>query len=125
METGAVDPTPELEDLLQESPALPSVPVRGEGAFLVTVLPARRVQCATDVVPASGWTPLLPETPKRSRSVLISTDKAFLVSSTGTGTGMLWPASVPYEIRHTQRVYVMSADPAGATISHHTELWAD
>lgn len=125
METGAVGATPDLDDLNQEDPAGVTVPVRVEGVALVTQVPARRVQCVTDLVPVGQWTPLLPETPKRARSVLISTDKAFYVSAQGVGVGMLWPANIPLDIRHTQKVYVMSADPAGSTVSHYSELWAD
>lgn len=125
-EMGAVDPTPELDELLQEDPAGLTVPVRGEGVFLTQALPARRVQCATDLIPAGQWTALLPATPKRSRAVLIATDKAFQVSAKGTGTsGMVWPLNVPLEVRHTEAVYIMSTDPAGSTVSHFTELWAD
>lgn len=119
------DPTPDLDELFQEDPAGLTVPVRTEGIVLTQGVPSRRVQAATDVIPAGAWTALLPGTPKRSRTVLLSTDKAFRYSPKGTGTGMLWPANLPLEIRNTEPAYVMSDDPAGATISHFTELWAD
>lgn len=127
METGRTDPTPDLDDLLQEDVQVLAVPVRVEGKVLTHELPAVRVQMATDVVPISTWTSLLPETPKRKQCVLISTDKAFYVSATGTGiTGMLWPANVVLILTHCQKVYVMSADAAlPATISHVSELFAD
>jgi hypothetical protein len=126
METGRTAATPELEDVLQEVPALPTVPVRIEGQATVHELPAKRVQVATDLVPALAWTPLLPEMPKRKRTVLLSTDKAFYVSTTGAGAGMLWPALVPLDWRSVAKVYVQSADPAApVTLSHMTELWAD
>jgi hypothetical protein len=125
MELGTTEATPDLDELLQEEPLGVTVPVRGEGTFLTQALPARRVQAATDLIPAGSWTALLPGTPKRSRTILLSTDKAFRVSPNGTGLGMLWPASVPLELRHTEPVYVMADDPAGATVSHLTELWAD
>ena len=126
METG-IEPTPELDELYQEEPAGVTLPVRVEGVALTQSVPSRRVQCATDYVPAGpGWTALLPGTPKRSRTVLIATDKAFQVSPKGTGTsGMVWPVGVPLELRHTEPIYLMSTDPAGSVVSHLTELWAD
>lgn len=126
MEQGTTDPTPDLDDLYQEETEAVSVPVRGEGAFLVQQLPARKAQYGTDTVPGTVWTDLLPATPKRARATLVS-DAAFYVNTTGTGGGMLWPANVPYELRHTERVYVRAAgaDPAVATIGHASELWAD
>jgi hypothetical protein len=127
VETGATEPTPDLDELLQEEPAMLTVPVRVDGLVTAHELPARRAQCATDVVPIAAWTPLLPETPKRKRTTLLSTDKPFYVSPSGTGVaGMLWPANVPLYWRSVAKVYVMSADAAlPATISHLTELWAD
>jgi hypothetical protein len=127
-EVGTVDLDPEhVEDLYQEPPQLVAVPVKGEGAFLTHALPAKRVQAATDAVPVAAWTPLLPETPKRHRTVLLSTDKPFYYSPTGTGsTGMLWPANQPLYLFNVAKVYVMSADATlPATISHLSELWAD
>lgn len=126
MEIGTTDPTPDLEELLQEEPAMVTVPVRVESMVTTHELPARRAQCATDLIPALTWTPLLPETAKRTRTVLLSTDKAFYVSQLGAGNGMLWPANVPLEWRTTGKLYVMSADAVlPATLSHMTELWAD
>lgn len=125
MERGTVDPTPDLDELQQAEVSYPTVPVRGEGTFLVQQLPARRVQEATDLIPAGAWTPILPGTPKRARTVLLSTDTDFRYSSNGTGSGMLWPVGLPLELRHAERIYVMSDDPAGSTVSHFTELWAD
>lgn len=126
METGSVDPTPELEELLQEEPAAVSVPVHGVGTFLTSELPARRAQPFTDFVSqAVGWVPLLPATPKRKLTTLLSTDKSFYVSTRGQGTGMLWPANQPLYWRTTEALYVMTADPAGSTISHLTELGSD
>jgi hypothetical protein len=126
MESGRTEATPDLEDVLQELPAMVTVPVKVEGQVLAHELPAKRVQTATDVIPAATWTPLLPETPKRKRTVLLSTDKPFYVSQTGAGSGMLWPANVPLEWRGVAKVYVMSADAAlPATLSHMSELWAD
>jgi hypothetical protein len=60
--------------------------------------------------------------------VIISLDKPFYVSSSGTGaTGMQWPALVPLTVTHQAKVFVMSADSglAAATISHLSEFWAD
>lgn len=127
METGATEATPDLDELLQEEPAMPTIPVRGEGLFTTHELPARRVQCATDAVPIAVWTSLLHETAKRKVTTVISTDKPFYVSPSGTGvTGMIWPANVPLYWRNASKLYVMSADPATvATISHMSELWAD
>jgi hypothetical protein len=123
----APQPSPEIEDVYQEEPSpFSTVPVHIEGPVQVHELPARRAQMKTDVVSNSGWTPLLPETPKRKRLVMISTDKSFYLSIDGTGvSGFLWPANVALVLEHTQRVYAMSADPAGSTISHCSELWAD
>jgi hypothetical protein len=128
MEIGAdTDASPGLSEVLQEEPApFSAVPVDVLGPVQVHELPARRAQMKTDVVPAGSWTNILPETPKRKRVVLISTDKSFYLSVDGTGTtGFLWPANVALPLTHTQKLYAMSADPAGATISHVSELWAD
>lgn len=126
METGKTEATPGLDDLLQEVPEMVTVPVRVEGFVQAHELPSRRVQCATDAIPALSWTPLLPETPKRKLTTLLSTDKPFYVSTTSAGAGMLWPANMPLYWRNTAKVYVMSADAVlPATLSHMTELWAD
>lgn len=126
MEIGSTPPDPvDLDDLLQEPAQVPAVPVRTEGSVLTHELPAKRVQLATDVVPQGSWTPLLPETAKRKRACLLSTDQSFYVSTTGAGTGMLWPANQPLIFVHTQKIYVQSANVAGSTISHYSELWAD
>lgn len=128
METGAAaEASPDLDEVLQEEPAhLTAVPVTVLGPVQSHDLPARRAQLKADVVAAGSWTHLCPETLKRKQVLLISTDKAFYVSTDGTGsTGFLWPANVPLVMTHTQKIYVMSADPAGSTISHCSELWAD
>lgn len=120
------EPTPDLDELLQEETTAVAVPVRGEGVFLTQALPVRRVQYGTDTVPDTTWTDLLPATPKRARAVLVS-EVAFSVNNTSTGSGMLIPAGTPVEIRHTDRVYVRSAapSPSAAIIGHMSELWAD
>lgn len=127
MEIGTTDPAPDLDDLLQEEVQVPTVPVRIEGQVLTHELPTRRAQMKTDVVPITTWTALLPETVKRKRLVLLSSDSPFYVSTDGTGTtGMIWPANVPLTLTHTQKIYVMSAHAANtAMISHVSELWAD
>lgn len=127
MEKGTVDATPDLEDVLQEDPRMMTVPVRTEGQVLTHELPCTRALMATDVVPIATWTSLLPGSLKRKVATLISLDKPFYVSTSGTGvTGMQWPALIPLVLRNAERVYVMSADAAvSATISHVSELWAD
>jgi hypothetical protein len=127
METGYNEATPDVDELLQEVNADPAIPVRQQGPVLTQELPSKRAQGAMDVVPISRWTSLLPATPKRKCSVLISTDNPFYFSFTGTGTtGILWPANVPLVMGHTEQVQVMSAHATDtATISHFTELWAD
>lgn len=117
--------TPDLGELLQEQPLPPTVPVRGEGAFLTQALPSRRVQADTDIIPSGSWTPLLPATPKRASTILIASDKGFRYSTNGMGRGMAWPVGVPLPLHNTEAVYLMADDPAGSTVSHLTELWAD
>jgi hypothetical protein len=127
METGATEPTPDLDELYQETPAMPTIPVRGEGLFTTHELPARRVQCTSDVVPIAAWTQVLPETPKRKVATVLSIDKPFYISSKGTGSaGPQWPANVPLYWRSQEKLYVMSADVAvSATLTLVSELWAD
>lgn len=130
MESGTVDPTPDLEDLLQETPTVLTVPVRVEGAVMVHSLPSREVQYQTDRVISARWDNLFRDTPKRGRGVLISLDQPIEINATNMGSGMVWPAGVPYQFEHKKAVWVRAYDPAGsgtvvATVGSSVELWAD
>lgn len=124
METGNVEATPELSELLQEDTPLPVVPVRLADAGTMYALPNRRVQYQTDSV-GNTWTQLFPGTPKRARGVLVAATEAIYISSNGN-SGMLWPEGVPYYWHHSANISVKSAVVDTPTlVGSSVELWAD
>ncbi len=118
-------PTPDLDELEQEEPQIPTVPVTVEGAARVYRLPARRAVLSTDTV-KDNFVGIAAGTEKRNRLVLISIEQPIWISRDGRTQGSIWPALVPYVVEHADGVFVKSATPGVETrVGATAELWAD
>lgn len=121
------EPTPDLEELQQDDvPAMSTVPVRVQEAITAWLLPNRRVRIASELASDTTWTRVVDDTKKRSYGVLVAFGQPVRIRSSSSGDGMMWPAEVPYEFRHTQALYVKCATPSEvAEIGITEEFWAD
>jgi hypothetical protein len=119
------EPTPELDELLQQEHPWPVVQVDVQGGT-VYQLPARRVICTTDVVTDTQAQQLAPANHKRSRLVLIATDQPVYIARDRTSQGTIWPINVPHVVTHCDAVWVKSATASNSsTVGVTQEMWAD
>lgn len=128
MTEDAVNTTPDLDELLQldERPDMATVPVKLAEAGTVWVLPNRRVRIDETDCNATDWVQIIDGSKKRSKAVIIAATNPMRVRVSTSGNGMAWPVGVPYEVTHTQAVYVQCATAAQTSVIGVTEeFWAD
>jgi hypothetical protein len=122
------EPTPDLEEVLQEeaSSLISTVPVRIEEAAGFWLLPNRHVRYDSNLVGDTTWVQVLDGSKKRARAVLMAIAQPIRIRTSSSGTGMLWPAAVPFPVFHTEKVQVLCATGAATVeVGISEEFWAD
>jgi hypothetical protein len=121
-------PTGDLDELLQldELPPMSTVPVRLAEPATMWQLPNRRARIDEILATDTDWFQIVDGSKKRSSAVLICKTNPMRIRVSTSGSGMEWPAGVPYTFRHTLNVFVQCATPAQTCIVGVTEeFWAD
>jgi hypothetical protein len=118
--------TPDLGEVLQEDSLISTVPVRIEEAAGFWLLPNRHVRYDSQLVGDTQWIQVLDGSKKRARATLMAIGQPIRIRTSSSGTGMAWPASVPFPVFHTEKVQVLCGTPAQTVeIGISEEFWAD
>lgn len=124
MGTQIVDqPDPELGEVLQEEPTLPTLPVNVNGPVQTRQLPSRIGGSIKEPL-TTAFSRVLYADLKRRRAVLVA-DVDWEYSRTGnSGSGVPWYAKVPLVIEHADEVNARVPTSTG-TLSIIAETWAE
>lgn len=128
----AVDHETAADVVQDDTPNLPTVPVRVEGIAMVQPLPGRgggetRPELLVDGAVARK---VLNQDPMRRKAQLISSDYKLYIGTSQAGctatTGILWPINVRFVWESDNELWAMAAESGhNSTVAVISERWAD
>lgn len=115
-----------LDEILQQPPQMPVVPVEIQGPVQVQRPPSKRIIINQISLDTTTMTRILTYNLKRARVQLIGqTGHLHLATSNSSAeVGSFWPVNVPCVLEATGEIWATTAN-AGGTVTVIEEVWAD